>query len=62
MQHQYAFEHGSNVVCFIIFDDSSMQNNFLVRSVTNFLSSRSMNDGTHLWVLEINKKIVVNYK
>ncbi len=53
MQHQYAFAHGSNVILKIIFDGSLMQNKILVKSVTNFLWSRFIDDATHMWVLDI---------
>jgi hypothetical protein len=35
----------------------------MVKSVTNFLWSQSIDDATqNLWVLEINGKIIVKYK
>jgi hypothetical protein len=41
-----------------------MQNiTWMIENVTNFLWSQSINDVTqHLWVLEINGKIIVKYK
>ncbi len=56
--------HGSNAICVIIFDESFMQNiTWMIENVTNFLWSQSINDATqHLWVLEINGKIIVKYK
>ncbi len=56
--------HGNNAICVIIFDESFMQNiTWMIENVTNFLWSQSINDVTqHLWVLEINGKIIVKYK
>jgi hypothetical protein len=55
--------HGSNVIHFIILDWSLTPNRALVRSVTNFLWSWSIDDALHLqWVLEINRRIVINCK